>query len=408
MRGSCTTRAPAASASSGEPSVEPLSATTTSPSMPSRSIVRSAFPTTIAIDSASFRQGMTTESSSCGGPPPGHAASSCSRPGQTVAIQRGQARAAQASAPPVDPASAKSLGALDHARVAPSSEHRPEARRSQARRPTRARAARRRRRRRRPRRAGRRRRPRGRRSPRSRSGERREEDEREHDRDQRGPEVEAERLAQHPGRGDDQQLEGDAEEHDLDQALALGGVAPQRLGDLGRPGTSAAGGSARGRGGAARTHATSAAGRARRGHDRERHDELPGLDAAGIDRHPEPGEGEQAAEGGRPVDDHRGQRRARAARPRARRSRRAARRLRTRSARGCWRTRPTSRRGATRASAGRQPGDDEQEAPARARERRRTSGAGHRRRTSPTTRRRSRRRKCSSRSTARPRRAARR
>ena len=58
--GTSTTRAPAARASSAEPSVEPLSATTTSPSMSFAANVSSTCRTTRATDPASFRQGRTT------------------------------------------------------------------------------------------------------------------------------------------------------------------------------------------------------------------------------------------------------------------------------------------------------------------------------------------------------------
>ena len=71
--GTWTTRAPRRSASPTEPSVEPLSATRTSPRNPSPSIPRLAFSTTTSIVPASFRQGMTTLTSipgpQAGGPP---------------------------------------------------------------------------------------------------------------------------------------------------------------------------------------------------------------------------------------------------------------------------------------------------------------------------------------------------
>ena len=47
-----------------EPSVLPLLAITTSPTMPLSAIARWAFSMQVASVSASFRQGMTTESSS--------------------------------------------------------------------------------------------------------------------------------------------------------------------------------------------------------------------------------------------------------------------------------------------------------------------------------------------------------
>ena len=58
-----TTRAPACVASCCEPSVLPLSATTTSPLTPSRSMLPSALRTQVATVSASSRHGRTTESS---------------------------------------------------------------------------------------------------------------------------------------------------------------------------------------------------------------------------------------------------------------------------------------------------------------------------------------------------------
>ena len=48
---------------SGEPSVEPLSTTTTSPEIPMARRARQAFSTHTPTDSASFRQGITTETS---------------------------------------------------------------------------------------------------------------------------------------------------------------------------------------------------------------------------------------------------------------------------------------------------------------------------------------------------------
>src|SRR5688572_20497152 len=62
--GTSTTRAPDSTAIACEPSVLPLSATMTSPSIPSSSIVFTAFLTTTDRASASLRQGITTESSS--------------------------------------------------------------------------------------------------------------------------------------------------------------------------------------------------------------------------------------------------------------------------------------------------------------------------------------------------------
>ena len=62
-RGSVTTRAPAALASAAESSSDALSTTTTSPSTPSSSSFANAFCTTVAIDSASLRHGITNETS---------------------------------------------------------------------------------------------------------------------------------------------------------------------------------------------------------------------------------------------------------------------------------------------------------------------------------------------------------
>src|ERR1700743_2879700 len=61
--GTLTTRAPSFSAMSVEPSVEPLSATTTSPRKPADLNASSALPTQIPIELASLRHGMTTETS---------------------------------------------------------------------------------------------------------------------------------------------------------------------------------------------------------------------------------------------------------------------------------------------------------------------------------------------------------
>src|SRR5579863_8516955 len=58
-----TTRAPSFLAISIEPSVEPLSATTTSPRSPEDRIASSALPTQMPMEFASFRHGMTTETS---------------------------------------------------------------------------------------------------------------------------------------------------------------------------------------------------------------------------------------------------------------------------------------------------------------------------------------------------------
>ncbi len=58
------TRAPAVAASSALPSVEPLSATTTSPGMPFAVSTARAETTHSSIVSASFRHGMTTETRS--------------------------------------------------------------------------------------------------------------------------------------------------------------------------------------------------------------------------------------------------------------------------------------------------------------------------------------------------------
>src|SRR5580692_8200579 len=58
-----TTRAPSPPAISREPSVLPLSATMTSPSIPFSRIARQAFSTQVAMVSASFKQGITTDSS---------------------------------------------------------------------------------------------------------------------------------------------------------------------------------------------------------------------------------------------------------------------------------------------------------------------------------------------------------
>src|SRR5258708_6012871 len=59
-----TTRAPALAASSGEPSVLPLSATSTSPAMPAAARAARASRTQPVIVRASLRQGITTVSSS--------------------------------------------------------------------------------------------------------------------------------------------------------------------------------------------------------------------------------------------------------------------------------------------------------------------------------------------------------
>jgi hypothetical protein len=61
--GTGTTRAPARVAMPCEPSVEPLSATMTSPSMLADSNAASAFRMQVSSVSASFRQGMTTDTS---------------------------------------------------------------------------------------------------------------------------------------------------------------------------------------------------------------------------------------------------------------------------------------------------------------------------------------------------------
>src|ERR1700727_2711839 len=61
--GTLTTRAPSFSAMSVDPSVEPLSATTTSPRSPADLNASSAFPTQIPIELASLRHGITTDTS---------------------------------------------------------------------------------------------------------------------------------------------------------------------------------------------------------------------------------------------------------------------------------------------------------------------------------------------------------
>jgi hypothetical protein len=58
-----TTRAPSAAAIVGDPSLLPLSATTTSPAIPAAAIVSSAERTQAPTVSASLRQGITTEHS---------------------------------------------------------------------------------------------------------------------------------------------------------------------------------------------------------------------------------------------------------------------------------------------------------------------------------------------------------
>src|ERR1700693_5470956 len=58
-----TTRAPHDSAIPIEPSVEPLSATTTSPFIPAFAKAVSAFSMQIATEFASFRHGITTDTS---------------------------------------------------------------------------------------------------------------------------------------------------------------------------------------------------------------------------------------------------------------------------------------------------------------------------------------------------------
>src|SRR5579863_2241952 len=57
------TRAPSTTAISAEPSVEPLSATITSPLIPASRSAAQAFRTQMPKVSASFRQGITTDSS---------------------------------------------------------------------------------------------------------------------------------------------------------------------------------------------------------------------------------------------------------------------------------------------------------------------------------------------------------
>ena len=59
--GSCTTRAPCAAAISRDPSVDPLSTTTTSPSIAADRIASIAASMQAATVSASFRQGITTD-----------------------------------------------------------------------------------------------------------------------------------------------------------------------------------------------------------------------------------------------------------------------------------------------------------------------------------------------------------
>src|SRR6266404_2612305 len=59
----CTTRAPASRANSDDPSADPLSATSTSPSMPVRSRKRRALLTQTATVSASLRHGIRMVSS---------------------------------------------------------------------------------------------------------------------------------------------------------------------------------------------------------------------------------------------------------------------------------------------------------------------------------------------------------
>src|SRR6478736_2071493 len=61
--GTGTTRAPAAAAMACDPSVEPLSATTTSPWMLADWNAPRAFLMQVSRVSASFRQGMTTDTS---------------------------------------------------------------------------------------------------------------------------------------------------------------------------------------------------------------------------------------------------------------------------------------------------------------------------------------------------------
>src|SRR6266851_4290048 len=74
----CTSRAPSALAIAGEPSVLPLSATTTSPAIPACLIAARAFRMHVASVSASLRQGITTVTSSgvTGGAPRGGEAQS--------------------------------------------------------------------------------------------------------------------------------------------------------------------------------------------------------------------------------------------------------------------------------------------------------------------------------------------
>ena len=66
-RGTSTTTAPSSRAMSWDPSVDPLSATTTSPTTPSVAKERVAFRMQIARVSASLRQGRTTDSSTTAG-----------------------------------------------------------------------------------------------------------------------------------------------------------------------------------------------------------------------------------------------------------------------------------------------------------------------------------------------------
>src|SRR6185369_4182300 len=66
-RGTSTTTAPSSRAMSWDPSVDPLSATTTSPTTPSVAKERVALRMQVARVSASLRQGRTTDSSTTAG-----------------------------------------------------------------------------------------------------------------------------------------------------------------------------------------------------------------------------------------------------------------------------------------------------------------------------------------------------
>src|ERR1700675_2006779 len=73
-----TTRAPSFSAISIDPSVDPLSPTTTSPRSPAEPNALIAFETQIPIEFASFKQGITTDTSSPSSAP-GFAAAAAAR-----------------------------------------------------------------------------------------------------------------------------------------------------------------------------------------------------------------------------------------------------------------------------------------------------------------------------------------